>query len=67
MVEQFKFDQLKKEYEDLKLSHEKIKYFNQIPNMDTYKNIKGYAIGHLLGLNNSPFLKTLNAINHFVG
>ena len=33
--------------------------------MDSYKDIKGYAIGHHLGLNDSAFLKTLNAINYF--
>ena len=48
------------------MKHEKIKYFNEIPNMDSYKDIKGYAIGHHLGINDSAFLKTLNAINYFV-
>ena len=34
--------------------------------MDSYENIKGYAIGHHLGFNDSSYLKTLNVINHFV-
>ena len=66
MVPQTKFYKLKNDFEDLKRKNEKIKYFSEIPNMDSYKNIKGYEIGNQLGLNEPDFLKTLNVINHFV-
>ena len=66
MIETFKYDELKENYDQVSNLLKSMEYFKDIPNMDSPENVKGYGIGKHLGLNSSPFLKTLNAVNHFV-
>ena len=66
MIETYKYDELKDKYHQVSKLLKNMDYFKDIPNMDSLENVKGYGIGRHLGLNTSPFLKTLNAVNHFV-
>ena len=43
-----------------------MEYFSKIPNMDELNKVEGYETGKHLGVNSSAFLKTLNALNHFM-